>query len=63
MGKEDRFVASISALDGKPKFLLNSFRVGSQTVSNVTGKKLSAASLVTNSNKKKDFDLQNLFKN
>ena len=56
MGKEDRFVASISALDGKPKFLLNSFRVGSQTVSNVTGKKLSAASLVTNSNKKKDFD-------
>ena len=56
MGKEDRFVASISALDGKPKFLLNSFRVGSQTVSNVTGKKLSAGSLVINSTKKKDFD-------
>ena len=56
MGKEDRFVASISALDGKPKFLLNSFRVGSQTVSNVTGKKLSAASLIIDSEKKKDFD-------
>ena len=56
MGKEDRFVASISALDGKPKFLLNSFRVSSQTVSNVTGKKLSAASLIVNSDKKKDFN-------
>jgi hypothetical protein len=49
MGKEDRFIASITALDGAPKFLHSSFRLPETTVSSVTGKKLTAASLLLDS--------------
>ena len=54
MGKEDRFVASIASLDGKPKFLHNSFQI-SGNLSSVTGKKITAKSLLLNPEKHKDF--------
>ena len=46
MGKEDRFIASISALDGAPKFIHNSFKLGTDSLSQTTGKKLTLLTFV-----------------
>ena len=53
--KEDRFVASIAKLDGKPKFLHNSFKLGSDSLSQVSGKKLTTKSLLLSKEKERDF--------
>ena len=56
MGKEDRFIASISALDGAPKFIHNSFKLGTDSLSQTTGKKLTLDSLLLSKEKQKDFN-------
>ena len=53
--QEDRFVASIAKLDGKPKFLHNSFKLGSDSLSQVSGKKLTTKSLLLSKEKERDF--------
>lgn len=55
MGKEeDKFLASMARLDGKAKFLHQSFTIGTNSLSSVTGQKLTLSSLVSTSGKEKE---------
>ncbi len=58
MGK-NRFLSSISSLDGAPKFLHSSFKVPDSSLSGVKGQNVTASSLLLTSDSKTDDKVEN----